>query len=256
MNRRRRRRLVELVLTFTAPVVILAIWEVLSRTGKIDPIFWPAPSSLWDTAVELAGNGLFTDIRVSLMRILGGFVLGAVPGVILGLAMGLFWPVRVLLMPVAAAFYAIPKISILPLVIIAFGIGEASKLAIVALSIFFLVVLNTMSGVLAIDRPFIDVARNFGANRLQLFATVALPGALPAIFTGLRLALGFSLIVIVGTEFLAAKEGVGHLIWESYQTLAIKRMFVGLVVTGIMGWALTLLLDLIERLALPWKPLA
>jgi NitT/TauT family transport system permease protein len=81
-----------------------------------------------------------------------------------------------------------------------------------------------------------------------------LPGALPAIFTGLRLALGFSLIVIVGTEFLAAKQGVGHLIWESYQTLAIKKMFVGLIVTGIMGWLLTLLLDLVERAALPWKP--
>jgi len=80
-----------------------------------------------------------------------------------------------------------------------------------------------------------------------------LPGALPAIFTGLRLALGFSLIVIVGAEFLSAKNGVGHLIWESYQTLAMKKMFVGLIVTGLMGWVLTLGLDLLERLALPWN---
>lgn len=252
---RRRRRVLEVVLTLSAPALILAVWEILSRTNRIDPIFWPAPSSLWDTLVELSRDGrLATDIRASLVRILGGFLLGAVPGVILGLAMGLFWPVRVFVMPVAAAFYAVPKISVLPLVIIAFGIGETSKFVIVGLSIFFLVVLNTMSGVMAIDRSFLDVARNFGANRIQMFATIALPGALPAIFTGLRLALGFSLIVIVGTEFLAAKEGVGHLIWESYQTLAIKKMFVGLIVTGIMGWALTLSLDLVERLALPWKP--
>jgi ABC-type nitrate/sulfonate/bicarbonate transport system permease component len=251
----RRRRLIELILTFSAPLIILGIWEALSRTERIDPLFWPPPSSLWDTSVRLVRDqGLLTDIRVSLMRILGGFLLGAVPGVILGLAMGLFWPVRVFFMPIASAIYAVPKIAILPLVIIAFGIGETSKLVIVALSIFFLVVLNTMSGVMEIDRSYRDVARNFGASRRQLFLTVALPGALPSIFTGLRLALGFSLIVIVGTEFLAAKQGVGHLIWQSYQTLAIKKMFVGLIVVGIMGWALTLLLDLLERLALPWKP--
>jgi NitT/TauT family transport system permease protein len=76
---------------------------------------------------------------------------------------------------------------------------------------------------------------------------------MPAIFTGLKLALGFSLIVIVGTEFLAARNGVGHLIWQSYQTLAIKKMYVGLIVTGLMGWALTLGLDAIERLVLPWN---
>jgi NitT/TauT family transport system permease protein len=251
----RRRRLIELILTFSAPLIILAIWEALSRTERIDPLFWPPPSSLWDTSVRLVRDqGLLTDIRVSLVRILGGFLLGAIPGVILGLAMGLYWPVRVFFMPIASAIYAVPKIAILPLVIIAFGIGETSKLVIVALSIFFLVVLNTMSGVMEIDRSYRDVARNFGANKRQLVLTVALPGALPSIFTGLRLALGFSLIVIVGTEFLAAKQGVGHLIWESYQTLAIKKMFVGLIVVGIMGWALTLLLDLLERIALPWKP--
>jgi NitT/TauT family transport system permease protein len=254
-SKMRRRRLIELILTVSAPLIILAIWEALSRTERINPLFWPPPSSLWDTSVRLVRDqGLLTDIRVSLMRILGGFLLGAIPGVILGLAMGLYWPVRVFFMPIASAIYAVPKIAILPLVIIAFGIGETSKLVIVAMSIFFLVVLNTMSGVMEIDRSYRDVARNFGASKRQLFLTVALPGALPSIFTGLRLALGFSLIVIVGTEFLAAKQGVGHLIWNSYQTLAIKKMFVGLIVVGIMGWALTLLLDLIERIALPWKP--
>lgn len=250
----RARRTVEWALMLSAPLLILMVWEALSRTERIDPIFWPPPSSLWGTATELITEGdLIEDILASLIRILGGFLLGAIPGVILGLAMGLFWPVRVFFMPVATAIYAVPKIAILPLVIIAFGIGEASKMIVVALSIFFLVVLNTMSGVMTIDRSYQDVARNFGASRWQLFLTVALPGALPAIFTGLKLALGFSLIVIVGTEFLAARNGVGHLIWQSYQTLAIKKMYVGLIVTGLMGWALTLGLDVIERLVLPWN---
>lgn len=249
------RRAIEVVLTLSAPAIILGIWEVLSRTGRINPLFWPPPSSLWGTFTDLVQHGgLLTDVRVSLVRIVGGFLLGAVPGVALGLAMGLFWPVRVFVMPIATAVYAVPKIAILPLVIIALGTGESSKLAIVAISIFFLVVLNTMGGVIAIDPSYRDVARNFGATRLALFGTVAFPGALPAIFTGLRLGLGFSLIVIVGAEFLSAKHGIGQLIWQSYSILAIRKMFVGLIVTGLLGWLLTLSLDLIERLVMPWRP--
>jgi NitT/TauT family transport system permease protein len=250
----RRRRAIEVILTIAAPLLVLGIWEVLARAGQLDPIFWPAPSTLWETLQDLiAEDDLLGDIQITLLRILGGFLLGAIPGVALGLAMGLFWPVRVFFMPLAAAIYAVPKIAVLPLVIIAFGIGETSKLVIVAISIFFLVVLNTMGGVLAIDPSYRDVARNLGASRLELFTTIALPGALPSIFTGLRLALGFALIVIVGTEFLSPGRGVGYLIWESYQTLQIKAMLIGLIVTGLMGWALTLLIDVVERIAIPWR---
>ncbi len=251
---RRRRRWFEAALTVSGPLLLLGIWEWLARTARIDPIFWPPPSSLWGTFVSLVRNGgLLGDLRVTLFLILGGFVLGAVPGVVLGLIMGLFWPIRVLLMPIATAIYAVPKIAILPLVFIVFGLGESSKLAIVAVSIFFLVVLNTMAGVQAIDPSYRDVARNLGASPLELFLTVALPGSLPAIFTGLRLALGFALIVIVGTEFIKPGDGIGSLIWESWQRLAIKSMFVGLVVTGLLGWLLTVVLDVLERVALPWQ---
>jgi NitT/TauT family transport system permease protein len=250
----RRRRTAELALTIAAPVVLLLIWEILSRTRTIDPLFWPPPSTLWGTVKTLfMEKDLLGDIEISLLRILGGFVIGTIPGVALGLAMGLFWPVRVFFMPIAAAIYAVPKIAVLPLVIIIFGIGETSKVMIVAVSIFFLVALNTMSGVLEIDRSYRDVAMNLGASRWELFWTVALPGALPAIFTGMRLSLGFALIVIVGTEFLAADKGIGYMIWQSYQTLRIQQMFVGLIITGIMGWGLTLLLNLIEHLVMPWR---
>lgn len=249
------RRTIEVVLTLSAPLLLLLIWEALSRSELINPIYWPAPTSLWDTFVELlTEDALLNDVWLSTVRILGGFLLGAIPGVILGLAMGLFWPIRVFLMPLAAALYAIPKIAILPLVMIVFGIGETSKFVIVALSIFFLVVLNTMSGVLEIDRSFRDVARNLGASRLELFTTVALPGALPSIFTGLRLALGFALIVIVGTEFLTVSQGgIGAVIWQSWTILSVKKMMVGLIITGIMGWLLSLLINIGERLVMPWR---
>jgi NitT/TauT family transport system permease protein len=250
-----RRRTAEVALSLAAPVLLLAIWEVLSRTELINPLYWPAPTSLWDTFWELLSeDALLQDIWLSSVRILGGFLLGSIPGVALGLAMGLFWPVRVFFMPLAAALYAIPKIAILPLVMIVFGIGETSKFVIVALSIFFLVVLNTMSGVLEIDRTFRDVARNLGASRLELFTTVALPGALPSIFTGLRLAIGFALIVIVGTEFLTVSQGgIGAMIWQSWTILSVKKMMVGLIITGIMGWVLSLLIDAGERLVMPWR---
>lgn len=250
----RRRRFLEVALTIAAPVVLLFGWEALSRSGKINDLFWPPPSSLWDTAVSMVREDeLFGDIWVSLTRIVGGFLLGAIPGILLGLAMGLSWPVRVFMMPIATAIYAIPKIALLPLVIIALGTGETAKWTIVAISIFFLVALNTMSGVLALDPIFKDVARNFDATRMQVFLGVALPGSLPAIFTGLRLGLGFSLIVIVGTEFLSPSEGVGALIWKSYSILAIKEMYVGLIITAILGWLLILSLDLVERIVVPWN---
>lgn len=252
---RSRRRAIEIVLTLAAPLLLLGVWELLSRTNTINPIYWPAPTSLWSTFVELlTEDDLLTDIWLSTVRILGGFLLGAVPGVVLGLAMGLFWPIRVFMMPLAAALYAIPKIAILPLVMIIFGIGETSKFVIVALSIFFLVVLNTMSGVMEIDRSFRDVARNLGASRLELFTTVALPGAMPSIFTGLRLALGFALIVIVGTEFLTVSQGgIGAMIWQSWTILAVKKMMVGLIITGLMGWLLSLALNVGERFVMPWR---
>lgn len=250
----RQRRLAEIALTIASPILLLLLWEGISRSGSVDQRFWPAPSSLWDTASDmLRTEDLLGEIWISLERILAGFALGAVPGVIIGLLMGISWPVRAFLMPVATAIYAIPKIALLPLVLIALGTGESARWVIVALSIFFVVALSTMGGVLSLDPIFTDVARNFGGGRWTLFRTVALPGATPAIFTGLRLALGFALIVVVGTEFVRPNGGIGSLIWESYSILSIKKMYVGLIVTAILGWLLVLALDLIERLLVPWR---
>lgn len=248
------RRTLEFVLTIAGPAIILLVWEALSQLKIINPLFWPAPSTLWPTAVEMfEERDLMGDIGISLYRIFVGFVVGTVPGVLIGLAMGLFWPVRVFLMPIASAIYAIPKMAILPLAIIAFGTGELSKIMIVAISVLFMIALSTMSGVLAIDNQFHDVATNLGANKWQLFYTVALPGSLQPIFTGMRLSLGFALIVIVGTEFLMANEGIGHVIWQNYQILRMKEMFVGLIITGLIGWAMNTLLDLAERVLVPWR---
>jgi NitT/TauT family transport system permease protein len=252
------RRRWEALLSFSGPLVVLGIWELLSRTGVIDSRFWPAPTSLIDTLSEQISSGdLFTNIRISMVRILLGFVIAAVPGVIVGLAMGLYWPIRVFLMPVATAIYAIPKLAVLPLTVLVFGVGESSKVAIIVVSIFFLIVLNTMSGVMAIDPMYRDVAQNLGASRWQMFTTVAWPGALPAIFTGFRLAIGFALLVIVGTEFLEGSKrepnGIGWYIIRSWNLFKIEDLFVGLLVIALLAWVLNVLLEMVERRLLPWR---
>jgi 1,4-dihydroxy-2-naphthoate octaprenyltransferase len=248
------RRWLTFILTLSGPLLVLLVWEILSRAEVINPIFFPPPTSLEETARELISSGqLWDDTRISLMRILAGFVVAAVPGVLVGLLMGLWWPLRALLNPVAAALFAVPKIAILPLVILIFGLDEDSKIAMVAISVFFLVVINTSAAVLALDRAYFDVARNAGAPWWKQITTVALPGALPTIFSGLRLALGFSLLVIVGTEMLAAGDGIGYMIWNSYQIFSFETMYIGLIVTALLGWLLSLVMDGVERIVMPWR---
>jgi len=241
-------------LAVLSPIALLAFWECLSRTGVLDARYVPAPSTVLGTLAAMTRTGeLPYNVAVSVQRIVLGFLLGAVPAVALGLSMGLSRSVRAALMPLVSAIYPIPKIAVYPLIIFYLGIGEASKLSIVALSIFFLVLLNTMAGVLDLDEAYVRIARAYGARRFAVFATVALPGALPSIFTGLKLGMGFALIVIVGAELLGSDAGIGHLIWRAYQIFAIDVMFAGLLVTAALGWIATAALDWLERRVLPWR---
>ena len=241
-------------LTLLSPIVFLAVWEALSRAGVLDARYVPPPSVVLGTLAAMTRSGeLPYNVAVSVQRIVIGFLLGAAPAVALGLSMGLSRSVRAAIMPLVSAIYPIPKIAVYPLIIFYLGIGEASKLSIVALSIFFLVLLNTMAGVLGLDESYARVARAYGARRSALVTTVALPGALPSLFTGLKLGMGFALIVIVGAELLGSDAGIGHLIWRAYQIFAIDVMFAGLLVTAALGWIATAALDWLERRVIPWR---
>jgi NitT/TauT family transport system permease protein len=247
-------RALDRTLAILSPVALLLLWEALSRAGALDPRYVPAPSTVLGTVAAMTRTGeLPYNIAVSAQRILLGFTLGAVPAVGLGLWMGMSRAVRAALLPLVAAIYPIPKIAVYPLIIFYLGIGEASKLSIVAVSIFFLVLLNTMAGVLALDEAYVRIARAYGARGPAVFATVALPGALPSIFTGLKLGMGFALIVIVGAELLGSDAGIGHLIWRAYQIFAVDVMFAGLLVTAALGWIATAALDWLEHRVLPWR---
>jgi len=242
------------VLTVVSPVVVLLIWQGACALGLVDVRFVPSPVSIAWAAVHLARTGeLWADISISLWRLTLGFVVGAVPGFLIGLLMGLSPWARAVLDPLVSATYPVPKIAILPLIMLLFGIGETSKVIIIAIAVVYLVLLNTMTGVMTIDPVYFDVAKNFGASWRKTFTRLILPAALPLIFSGLRLSIGVALIVIVSAEFLAAKSGIGYLIWTSWETLVIENMFVGLIVITVLGMAATAILKELEHALVPWR---
>src|SRR5256886_11201515 len=181
----------EQLIAMVSPLLLIALWEALVRIRILDARFLPAPCSLVGTFTSLIASGeLLLHVGASLKRVLLGLLAGGVPALALGLAMGLSRWARAAFNPIISATYPIPKSAILPLVMLIFGLGDASKVALVAIGVFYLVLINTMAGVLNIQPIFLDVGRNFGASRLQLFRTIAFPGALPLIFAGLRLEIG------------------------------------------------------------------
>jgi len=247
-------RQVDRVFAFLSPLFLLLLWEALVRGGILDARFFPAPSSVLQVMVKLALSGeLWVHVRASLLRVGAGFLLGAIPGAAIGIAMGLNRWVRAVLNPVVAAIYPIPKSAILPLMMLIFGLGEMSKVMLVAISVFFVVLINAMAGVMQIDPIYLDVGRNLRVSRLQFFRTIALPGALPVIMAGVKLGMGTSLIVIVMAEMVASRSGIGYLLWRSWQTLVVEEMYVGLIVISALGLATTWLLEAVERLVIPWK---
>jgi ABC-type nitrate/sulfonate/bicarbonate transport system permease component len=245
--------LAERIVTLLAPLALLLLWEGLVQARILDRRFFPAPSSIVGTFMSLAQTSLPGHIWISLSRAAVGFLLGAVPAILLGVLMGLVPLVRAALQPIVGALFAVPKVAILPLVMLMFGLGEQSKWAIIAIAVFFQVLISTTAGVANIDRIYLDVGRNFGAGRLATLWTIALPGALPVIFAGIRLGWGVSLLLLVTAEMMAAKSGLGYLIWQSWQTFTIEEMYVGLVTIATLGMLSFWLLDVLEGWLIPWR---
>lgn len=255
-------------LALLAPIILLLIWEALVRGDvrigdwvlfRFEPVlsasFFARPSEILPELEKLYDKGTLVDaVWGSTVRVLLGFTYGAIPAVVFGLLMGSFAPIRALFSPLAEALYAIPKIAILPLVLFIYGTGEDAMIRMVALSVFFLMLLSVFKGVEQIDPKHYEVARSFGAKRWQTFLSVTLPASMPAIVTSSQLGMGFALVVIVGSEFLAGGAGIGSLIWEAKQSFHVVRMFAGLVVVGVMGYVLAVILAQASGLLLPWLP--
>jgi len=241
-------------LSIISPILMLIIWEILVSTRVLDYRFFPAPTKVMVALWEMVKSGLLlSDLRISLTRIFGGFLLGAVPGLLIGLTMGLFPTVKALIDPVIAATYPIPKLALMPLIMIIFGLNELEKMVIIALGTFFLILINTVAGVVNLDSIYWDVAKNYGASRKNYYLTVALPGAMPMIFAGIKLGMGMALLLIVAAEMNGAASGIGYRIWESYAIFNIPEMFVSFIVMSALGYVFTVLLDELEHVIIPWK---
>lgn len=250
----RRLRGRDLALSIGTPLVLLLLWEISARTGAIDARLFSPPSEIIATALGMAVDGsLWTHTTATVLRLVVGFTLGAAAGIALGLLLGVWRPLRAALGPTFTALYALPKIAILPLLLLIFGLTETPKILSVAISVFFVMQINTVAGIMQIDHRILEAARAYKATGLNLFRYVLLPGATPTIVTGLRVAAGMSVIVVTAVEFVASNNGLGYLIWNSWQLFQPATMYVGLIAVALLGASMTFVIILLERLALPWK---
>lgn len=232
----------------------LALWEILARAGIIGAYFFPPPTLIGKALIKIGGKGdLFLHTLTTLYRLFLAFLMAAIPGVIIGLAMGWWTAVRSMVDPLILLLYPIPSIAFLPMVMLYFGFGDLSLLITAAITPFFLITINTMAGVSHLDKVILEAGQNYGASGWKLFYKIIFPGILPYIFTGFRLGLGLALIVVIAVELVAAKVGLGAMLWTSWQIFKIEEMYSGLILIGLMGLFFTYGLGWVGDSLMPWQ---
>jgi len=235
-------------------VTILLLWEMISRQGWVSPLFLPAPSQILREAWTMLKTGLiFKHVFASLSRILLGFLMACVLGVLVGIVIGFFSIPEAIGNPLIAATFPIPKIAILPLLILWLGIGEPPKVAVIALGVFFPMVINVYTGVKNVDPLLIKAALSLGSNRWRIIWKVILPGILPMIFAGMKLGIGIALLLVVAAEMVAADAGIGFMILTAADLMETKRLMVGLIILSLLGIFFNWLFQKLEHLFIPWK---
>ena len=233
---------------------LLAIWELICQSGAVSSLFLPAPTAIISALLQMIADGeIGVSLAASLYRILAGFFIGSLVGLAVGLVTGTSALMDKIGTPIVNAIYPIPKIALLPLFILWLGIGELSKVTIIALGVFFPVAMNTYSGVKNVDTLLLKVAASFNASWWMTMKSVVLPNALPMIFAGLRLAAGTSLLLLVAAEMIAAQVGIGALILHYGDLMITDRLMAGVIVLSLLGLVFNLILQFLERKAIPWK---
>lgn len=243
------------VLGVAGIVVVLASWEISADVNLVNVTFTSKPS---DIAVEaenyfVHGQGLH-DLGLSAKEFVLGFALALAAGLLIGVAIGWWRWLDQLTEPLISFAYASPRIALVPLLILWFGIGVGSKIAVIFLSAVFPIILNTRTGVKTTDNSLVSVARSFKVSNFQLFKTVVLPGAVPFIVTGIRLAIATGLIGMVVGELIASSGGLGYTILYAGNTFQPDLMFVALFVVSVAGVILTTSLRTVERRLERWRP--
>lgn len=243
------------LLRFVAPITALVIWELLDKVSAINEKIIPAPTDIISTAKAMfVSQGLLAQIGDSLELFAIGLGIGAGLGLLLGMAIGLWRIADYLLRPLISLFFPLPLIALFPLILILSGVNMRSYVITVAIGPFFTMAIGTWGGVSHIPKIYHEVGRAFRARPLQRLGLVVLPAASEGIFTGLRISVGAAYLGTIAVEFLTAQNGIGYVIWHSWQVLAVKVSMVGLVVATLTGFLLFVSVTLFERLLLPWRP--
>ena len=241
-------------LAFVSPVIAILVWELLALAGVLRANYVPPPSQLGPHLVGLlAGGELWRHLGVTLYRLSLSFLFALIPAVLLGLSLGMSRSLRLALEPILNSLYAIPKIALLPLVMLVLGVNERTLIFTSTLTSFVQMTVSTTGGVLAVDRSILEAGKNYGATGWRLFRYVLFPSALPDIFTGMRIGLGLTLVLVIAVELTAAQEGLGAFLWTAGQTFSAKDMFSAFVVIGALGWTLTYGLERIGQRLMPWQ---
>jgi len=237
-----------------AMVLFLLAWEAAVTWSDIPELFLPRPSLIVVTLYDMiVRKGLLIDLAVTLYRIFAGFFLAAAVGITLGILMGTSRRLYAICDIFIAAIYPIPKISLLPLIVIWLGSGNMSLVVLSALASVFPILVNTIVGVRQCDEGLILAARDLGATRGQIQRKVVLPAAIPSIFAGLRLALGISIIMIVAAEMQLSKYGIGARLTQAGSVLETGQVFAMLILLAIVGIVLTKAQDSLDRIVGRWR---
>ena len=234
--------------------LILSVWEWSFRSQAINPIFISAPSQIALSFYTLAQTELLSDMLSSGRAFLIGFGLAILVGILLGFLVGWFTPVEAVLDPFISFLYATPRVALLPLLVIWVGIGSNSEIAVVFLGALFVIIINTSTGVKNLDAALLKAAHSFGANGAQIFWTIALPGSVPFILSGMRLGLGHALVGIVVGELVGSRSGIGYLMAKGGSTYQTDRVFVGVLIIAIVGILFTALFKRMEDHFQSWMP--
>lgn len=235
-------------------LLFFAIWEFLPRAGLVNPAFLSPPSAVLAAIVKLAQSGqLNKHIVASLQRSLAGLTLAIIAGVGLGLLMGVIRRFEAFIDPLLQLFRQVSALALFPVFLLFFGIGEASKIAIIFWAAFWPVLLNTISGVKQVEKLLIHSALSMGASRRFIFFKVILPAAAPSIFTGVRLAGAYSITALVAAEMIGSHAGLGFLTLNSQEIFQIPSMYAGIVLLAILGLALNYVLALLEKRLTRWR---
>jgi NitT/TauT family transport system permease protein len=235
-------------------VALLALWEAVPRLGLTDPAFLPPFSDVIAAGWQLAQSGeLYDDVAASLLRALSGFLISVVLIVPLGLAVGWYARLGDLLNQFIEVCRNTAPLALLPVFILLLGIGELSKITMVVYSCAWPLLLNTIAAVKQVDPLLVKSARTMGASPQQLFRKVILPAALPTIFVGIRLASASAMLVLVASEMVGAKAGLGYLVIYSQYSFLIPQMYFGILGITVIGLVFNAVLEALERRLMRWK---